>query len=327
MSVPKGPLTGPAAPPSEPGAFTKLFRSPGGPSVSPEPPSAPANSGEFTRFFQSPLPESRPGGELLNRPPVGTPPPAAPSAQQDPGAFTRLFGTPSGPGKASPMPPAASSPPVLPGGATSSFSGASPGAPPAPAPPPAQSGGGEYTRLFSSPAAPPRSAPTPPPAPPPAPVQSGPSEYTRLFSSPSPQGVGPAPPAQSPDVRYARSTCHSHDSTGCWHAGSARCGLSASWRGSQAPRRTRSSARVRNAYAASVYGSTPAGDACATIHPLEHAGDVHTRVPSASECHPLHHSGRSVFGCVVPCGLSCAEKLSQRDRSCRAGPSSGNAKV
>src|SRR5690348_15836632 len=85
-------------------------------------------SGEFTRFFESPLPESRPGGELLNRPPAI---PQAP-APQDPRTFTRLFGTPSG------RPPAGTPPQGKPTGPGDDIFSrpASPSPPPPPVPAP-----------------------------------------------------------------------------------------------------------------------------------------------------------------------------------------------
>jgi len=121
--------SGPSAPLSAPGEFTRLFRGDSG--GNPIPPAAPEqqSAGEFTRMFR--------GGTPLS-PTVSSAPPVA-------GGFTQMFGSPG----------SVATPPLGPsgaGGATQAFSIPQPpaarasGPPPAPILPPGPS---EYTRMIS----------------------------------------------------------------------------------------------------------------------------------------------------------------------------------
>jgi hypothetical protein len=173
------PVAESAAPPEEPGEFTRVFQAPKIAPLRPQtPPAAADEPGEFTRMFKGPaVPPQRPA-------PAATPPVPAASVQE-PGEFTKLFKSPA------PETPVASATapaaPAEPGEFTQMFGKPNLSAPardasqnPVAAAPKTAAEPGELTRMFKGPTVQPQ-RPTPPAA------GQSPSEFTKLFNSPMPE--------------------------------------------------------------------------------------------------------------------------------------------
>ena len=309
----------PEAPPrQDPGAFTRMFQSPAGGTsepppmpAAPSPSQKPADSGEFTRFFQAPLPESRPGGELLNQPP-----PAVPSGPgtQDPGAFTRLFGARTGPGAPAPPPPSAPPQGTPPSPATNVF--ATPrNAPPAPMAPPAAppQGAGEYTRLFSTSTAPPAPAPSGASA---AAARSTRARriYKDVFDAVAFWSATScsSSPGATRRLRYASAAGHASDSGSLGNACATFCirarGL---WHSCAAGGACRAANIWHAGTECASHDATSSSHACPALSLVEFSGAARTSAANGIfECGPLLHSRRPVPGRVVRSGVFRAQGLS-----------------